>query len=85
MGSCEENMAAWLYGVNDLRVLPYKLPALGNSSLWFFFFNLLIILICVPLNLFFPYLPDELLLISTFPWESVHDSILAILQNTKFY
>ncbi|CDP18827.1 unnamed protein product [Coffea canephora] len=29
MGSCEENMAAWLYGVNDLRVLPYKLPALG--------------------------------------------------------
>lgn len=29
MGSFEENMAAWLYGVNDLRILPYKLPALG--------------------------------------------------------
>lgn len=29
MGSSEENMAAWLYGVNDLRILPYKPPPLG--------------------------------------------------------
>ncbi|XP_020588872.1 sorbitol dehydrogenase-like [Phalaenopsis equestris] len=28
----EENMAAWLLGINDLKVLPYKLPPLGPND-----------------------------------------------------
>lgn len=28
----EENMAAWLMGVNDLKIQPFKLPPLGTSS-----------------------------------------------------
>lgn len=37
----EENMAAWLLGVNNLKILPFKLPPLGilslylSLSLWF--------------------------------------------------
>lgn len=27
----EENMAAWLMGVNDLKIQPFKLPPLGTS------------------------------------------------------
>ena len=27
---CEENMAAWLLGVNTLKIQPFKLPSLGT-------------------------------------------------------
>lgn len=39
----EENMAAWLVGIDSLKILPFKLPALG---LFFFslFFSLLILI-----------------------------------------
>lgn len=30
----EENMAAWLLGINTLKIQPFKLPPLGNH---FFF------------------------------------------------
>ncbi|KAL0907984.1 hypothetical protein M5K25_022444 [Dendrobium thyrsiflorum] len=36
----EENMAAWLLGINNLKVLPYKLPPLGIYSLLLFSFPL---------------------------------------------
>ena len=26
----EENMAAWLLGINNLKIQPFKLPPLGN-------------------------------------------------------
>lgn len=32
----EENMAAWLVGIDTLKILPFKLPALGLFSLLFF-------------------------------------------------
>lgn len=27
----EENMAAWLLGINTLKIQPFKLPPLGNQ------------------------------------------------------
>lgn len=43
----EENMAAWLLGVNNLKILPFKLPLLGIlvffcpfSDLFLCFFSL---------------------------------------------
>lgn len=36
-GEGEENMAAWLLGVNNLKIQPFILPPLGNHpSLSFF-------------------------------------------------
>ncbi|XP_021775806.1 sorbitol dehydrogenase-like [Chenopodium quinoa] len=32
VASLSENKAAWLYGVNDLRILPFKIPALGPQD-----------------------------------------------------
>lgn len=29
-GEEEENMAAWLLGINTLKIQPFKLPLLGN-------------------------------------------------------
>lgn len=40
-GEVEEvNMAAWLVGPNKLKILPFKLPPLGNFS--FFIHNYVI-------------------------------------------
>lgn len=33
----EENMAAWLLGVNNLKIQPFKLPSLGTSIFSFAF------------------------------------------------
>jgi len=41
----EENMAAWLLGINNLKIQPFKLPVLGihfstiNSIISFWFFS----------------------------------------------
>ena len=33
VGDSEENMAAWLLGVNNLKIQPFKLPPLGTAFL----------------------------------------------------
>ena len=43
-GCEQENMAAWLLGVNTLKIQPFKLPNLGTNLFFFwitvfFFFN----------------------------------------------
>lgn len=38
----EENMAAWLVGIDTLKIQPFKLPALG-LFLSFFLFTVLLI------------------------------------------
>jgi len=37
----EENMAAWLLGINNLKIQPFKLPPLGITfdTLFFAFFG----------------------------------------------
>ncbi|GFY81950.1 GroES-like zinc-binding alcohol dehydrogenase family protein [Actinidia rufa] len=32
VAQCEENMAAWLLGVNNLKIQPFKLPSLGPND-----------------------------------------------------
>jgi L-iditol 2-dehydrogenase len=33
----EENMAAWLLGINTLKIQPFKLPSLGITFINLFF------------------------------------------------
>lgn len=35
----EENMAAWLVGIDTLKIQPFKLPALGQSLFFSFLFT----------------------------------------------
>jgi len=39
-GGSDENMAAWLLGVNTLKIQPFNLPALGIIFFIYSFLNL---------------------------------------------